>query len=324
MKNFLKHITWFSLPALLGVILLFGINPDKRFSYRFVKGECSNKASWIYDRLFVLPQNADVVFIGASQTACAVNDDLITGKLQESAGKEVYAASLGYCRGGRDIQYVMLKEVFRKKKPRIVVIEVTEDEPKKSHPVFPYLAETGDLFGSAIFFNQRYFQSLWKGLLVRFEYMKWTLSGQILNNQPLSSLYGYLPTDAVAGEEALLQNRKNWSKRLAKTKPEYLREVEIRYSRHYLEKMTELAETNGSRVIFLYLRESGSRLSLPLLYDLYRKKGDVIILPEELFEDLTCWSDATHFNDKGAQRASEIISETLIRELNGSIDVFGR
>lgn len=315
MKNFLKHIFWFMLPVMLGAILLFGISPDKEFPYRFVKGECNDKASWIYQRLCESPMTADVVFVGASQTACAVNDGMITARLQEFSGKEIYAASLGYCRGGRDIQYVMLKEILRNKNPELVVIEVTEDEPKKSHPVFPYLAETADLFGSAIFFNQRYFQSIWKGLVLRFEYLKWKLSGQKFTPLPLPSPFGYLPTDAVAGEELLNRNRDNWEKRLAKTKSELLREIEIRYSVYYLDKMIHLAEREGARVLFLYLRESGSRLRLPLLYNHYVSRGELITLPEALYNDLSCWSDATHFNDKGAKWASGVISDALIQRI---------
>ncbi len=311
MKKFLIQILLFALPVMAGVIFLFSINPDKQFSYRFVEGECSNKASWIYDRVFLSDKDMDVVFIGASQTATAVKDEMIEKRLNEQTGQNLKVASLGYCRGGRDIQYVMLQDVFRNKKPKLVVIEVSEDEPKKSHPVFPYLAETGDLLGSAVFFNQRFPLSIWKGLIIRFEYLKVQLFWGDSYHTGVAAEHGYIPTDAVADHAALTRNRMNWEKRLAGNKSAVMRKIELRYSLHYLEKMVQMVGKNGSRVVFLYLRESGSSLNEPILSDFYHSISEVMILPEGIYTDPGNWFDASHLNDKGATLASEVIAGEL-------------
>jgi hypothetical protein len=318
MKKFLVHITLFLLPVLAGVVLLFCLNPAKEFSYRFVEGECSNKASWIHDRVFLSGKNMDVVFIGASQTACAVKDELIEKKLGELTGETVNVVNLGYCRGGRDIQYVMLKEVFRQKNPKLVVIEVSEDEPKYSHPVFPYLAETDDLFGSAVFYNQRYFRSLWKGLVIRFEYLKEQVFGGDTFHGDSTFIYGYIPTEAVADDNLLLRNRMNWERRLSRKKTALKRKVELRYSMHYMEKMIDMAGGNGSKVIFLYLRESGSGLKNPMLSDYYRSVSKIVMLPEEIYTSPGLWFDAAHLNDKGATLASEEIAKELAHTIKDS------
>jgi hypothetical protein len=313
MKKFLKQISLFALPVMAGVMCLFCLNPDKQFSYRFVEGECSNKASWIYDRVFLSDKDVDVVFIGASQTATAVKDELIENRLGELTGQALKVASLGYCRGGRDIQYVMLKEVFRNKKPKMVIIEVSEDEPKKSHPVFPYLAETEDLFESAVFFNQRFFLSLWKGVVIRFEYLKEQLFGGDGYHVGAVADYGYIPTEAVAEQAVLQRNRMNWEGRLSSNKSAVIRKMELRYSMHYLEKMVKMAESNGGRVMFLYLRESGSGLREPMLADYYMSFSEIVVLPEDIYTDPGNWFDATHLNDKGATLASEVIAGDLAR-----------
>jgi hypothetical protein len=315
MKKFLKQIGLFIIPALIGVIFLFIIPVNKQFSYRFVKGECNNKASWIYDRIFLSEHELDVVFIGASQTACAVMDQQIEKELNEITEKPIKAGNLGYCRGGRDIQYIMLKEVFRHKKPSLVVIEVAEDEPKKSHPVFPYLAETRDLLGSIVFLNQRYFKSLYKGLSVRLEHLKWILFENSYPGPSYVSDYGYLQNSTIADAELFHQNRNNWEKRLQRTKPGFYREIELNYSKHYLEKMVNLANENGCRVVFLYMRESGNNLEKPLLFGYYQIFSNVIILPESIYSEPANWSDATHFNDSGATRATKHIASELSRFL---------
>ena len=318
MKKFLLQIWLFSVPVVASAILLFCINPDKQFSYRFVEGECSNKAGWIYDRVFLSHKGLDVVFIGASQTACAVKDELIERRLVKLTGDSLGVASLGYCRGGRDIQYVMLKDVFRHNTPRLVVVEVTEDEPKKSHPVFPYLAETEDLIGSAVFFNQRYIVSLWKGLVIRYEYLRANLFGTCRYSGDPAANYGYIPNSATAGQDLLQQNRLSWERRLHKSKPAFLRTAELHYSQYYLEKIVKMAGKYNSRVMFLYMRESGSRLQEPMLLDYYRNLAEIIILPDSVFANPVNWADATHLNDSGATLASEQIARQLIGVFSGS------
>ena len=107
--------------------------------------------------------------------------------------------------------------------------------------------------------------------------------------------------------------RSNWEKRLQRTKSNFFREIEINYSTHYLEKMVNLANENGCRVVFLYLRESGSGLTKPMLYDYYQSISELIFLPEIIYSVPANWSDATHFNDMGAARASKHIASELLR-----------
>ena len=302
MKKFTSHITLFILPLLIGVVFLFLIPVDKNFSYHFVKGECDNKASWIYNRIFNQKENIDIAFTGASQTSCSIMDEYLEKELTKVSGHDIKVANIGYCRRGRDIQYVMLKDLFQQKKPKILVIEVAEDEPKKSHPVFPYLAETKDLWGSFVFSNQRFPINIWKGVVVRFEYLKYRLfQDERLNTNRITGKFGYLPSDQVAESGILDKNKADWSTRLSKSKPELVRKVEWNYSKHYLEKIVELARQNNCEIVFLYLPESGSNLKYPLLNDYYKSFGKLIVLPDSILTNAQNWKDATHFNDTGAQ-----------------------
>jgi hypothetical protein len=308
MKKLATNIIFFILPVLAGTVLLFLIPVDKNFSYHFVKGECDNKAAWIYHRVFEQPENIDIVFSGASQTSCGVMDELIENEISAITGQKIKVANLGYCRRGRDIQFAMLKDMFQQKKPKILVLEVAEDEPKKSHPVFPYLAESNDLWGSFVFYNQRYFLNIWKGIVVRLEYMKYRLfADKSLNYSRITEKYGYLPSDQVAEPKILEKNKVDWTKRISKSKPDFFRKVELNYSKHYLEKIVELARQNYCEVVFLYLPESGSNLKYPLLKDYYQSFGKLIVLPDSILTNTQNWKDATHFNDSGAMKVSEFI-----------------
>ncbi len=300
------------LPFLAGIAGLFFIPVDKNFSYHFVRGECENKASWMYHRTFDDSRNIDIVFSGDSHTACAIMDKYITGKLSTQHGKIINAVNYGYCRGGRDIQYVMLKDLYAAKHPKILVLQVSEDEPKKSHPVFPYLANSDDLLGSFVFFNQRFISAIWKGIVIRFEFLKSKFIGNdYVNAESQFPEFGYRHSNQNVSGENIEQNKESWKQRLAKNKNEFLRQTELHYSKHYVEKIVQLAAANNCEVLFLYLPESGSNLKYPLLMNYYKQLSDVIILPEEIIEDKRNWKDATHFNDTGALKVSEYISSIL-------------
>jgi hypothetical protein len=92
-----------------------------------------------------------------------------------------------------------------------------------------------------------------------------------------------------------------------------VRNIELNYSKHYIEKIVKLARKHNCEVLFLYLPESGSKLKMPLLTDYYKTLGRLIVLPDSITEDRTNWKDATHFNDSGAVKVSEfIVSEISV------------
>lgn len=310
MKNFKRNIILFLSPFLLGILILFSVPVNKEFAYNFVKGECNNKASWIYSRIFENPKSIDIAFSGASQTGCAIMDSYIEENLQINTGEKHHVVNLGYCRRGRDIQFAMLKDLFEHKKPKILIIEVAEDEPKKSHPVFPYLVGTNDLFGSATFLNQRYFSSLFKGLIVRYEHLKWYLFSNKTNSTSTSD-FSYNSSPQVTSTENIAANQATWEKRLSKKSFELQRKIELNYSKHYLLKITQLAKDNNCQLLFLYLPESGSKLNTPLLYDFYSDLAPVILPSANTIKESNNWMDAMHFNDNGAKEISNTLVDIL-------------
>lgn len=315
MKRFQKHILLFFIPLYIGIVALFIFPVEKKFSYNFVKGECENKANWIYNRIFVDNRNVDIAFSGASQTGCAIMDGLLENELNKKSGENVSVANLGYCRRGRDIQYLMLKDLFDNKKPKIIVVEVYEDEPKKSHPIFPYLADTYDLFSSFVFFNQRFLSGIWKGAVTRFENFKHIVFNTEIQSLKNHSLFGYRHSTQKIADNILAENRAIWKKRLAKQKNSLIRKIELNYSKHYIEEIVKLAKHNSCKIIFLYLPESGSKLKTPLLADYYKSFGELVVLPQSIVENKQNWKDATHFNDFGAKEVSYFIMDKLGEEI---------
>lgn len=315
MRRFLFHIIVFSTPLMVLLVVLFSVQPNKKFAYTFVKGECDNKAEWIYQRIFENHERIDIVFTGASQTSCAIMDELIEEQLDSILNTNSKVASLGYCRRGRDIQFAMLNDLFSYKKPKLLVIEITENEPAKSHPVFPYLAESKDVLGSLVFFNQRFISGIYKALVVRFEYCKHCFFGVQGDKTLTNSDYGYLSSTQVVNIDELNRNQQTWKKKLSSPKPAITSKIENKYPLHYLKKIVKLANTNHCEVVFLYLPEFGSRLKEPENIGIYRNIAPVIFLPDSIIQNKTYWKDPMHFNDSGAKQASYFITRELATRL---------
>ena len=315
MRKFLFNIALFCAPLLVLLIILLFVQPDKKFAYTFVKGECDNKAEWIYQRVFENQEKIDIAFTGASQTSCAITDELVEKQLDSALNSELKVASLGYCRRGRDIQFAMLKDLFAHKKPKLLVIEITENEPAKSHPVFPYLAESKDVLGSLVFFNQRFLSNFYKALVVRFEYCKNRFFGIQADKLCAISNFGYISSNQVVNLDELNKNQQPWKKKLANPKPALISKIEIKYPLHYLEKIVKLANSNHCEVVFLYLPEYGSGLKEPENIRIYRNIAPVILLPDSIIQNKTNWKDPMHFNDAGAKQASDFISGKLAEQL---------
>jgi hypothetical protein len=131
--------------------------------------------------------------------------------------------------------------------------------------------------------------------------------------------FGYLPSTQIAEPEILKQNEIDWLNRLSKTKSGFVRNIELNYSKHYVEKIVNLASQNNCEVLFLYLPESGSKSTKPLLTDYYNTFGKLIVLPDSIVKNSLNWKDATHFNDSGALKVSDfIVSEILLESKNSN------
>jgi len=89
----------------------------------------------------------------------------------------------------------------------------------------------------------------------------------------------------------------------------------LRYPLTYLEKMMALMKAKNIPFVFVYLKESGSKLDSPLYTDYYRKFAQLLIMPPTMLSDRSYWMDASHLNDKGAEILSGWMASKLKDEL---------
>ncbi len=307
MKQILLKIALFFSLMMIAIVAIFLTPYSKEFAYHYIENDCYNHGAWIFDRITKNKTPIDIAFIGSSHTIHAFQEK----RMEEMLGSNYHLTNLGYCRYGRNLQCTILKLLLQHKSPKLIVLEVSEDEEKNSHDIFPYLAETSDLFSSPTLINRDYLTDLYHGASARLECFKATyVFGEKLA-QTDDRLYGYGDADRIATKDELTENENAWQKRLTRKTPESIRKVQLRYPLSYLEKMMALIKGKNIPFVFVYLPESGSKLKNPQHTDYYQKFAPLLIQPQSELSNPIYWMDASHLNDKG----SEIVSEWMAKQL---------
>jgi hypothetical protein len=304
MRKILLKLLLFSGVLLLPAMGLFMLPYSGKFARHFIENDCYNHGAWIFDRITDNPTPIDIAFIGSSHTIHAFQEKSIEALLPE----KLNIVNLGYCRFGRNLEYLFVKELLAHKKPRLIVIEVHEDEEKNSHDIFPFLAGTTDLLYTPTLVNRDYISDLFNGASARLEQLKAQYIFHKKYPEPDQNPYGYGESDRVAADDELAKNEKAWRERLSRSQTPFLEELQLRFPLRYLDKTVSMARKKNIQIIFVYLPEFGSKLKKPLRYNYYQAVGPVLLPPDSILASRNNWMDATHFNDAGAKKISDWIS----------------
>ena len=311
MKQILLKIALFFGLLAIPFASLFILPFSEQFAYHYIEHDCYNHGAWIYDRISHNPAPIDIAFIGSSHTIHAYQEK----KMEELLGGNCQIANLGYCRYGRNLEYILLRMLLEQKSPKMIVFEVHEDEEKNSHDIFPYLAKTSDLLLPPTPIDRDYFADVFHGASARLEYFKAKYIFRKKYPQPYPELYGYAATDRNVSEEELKENQNAWQKRLGRSSIQSFEKIQMKYPLAYLEKMIEMTKEKNIPFLFVYLPEYGSKLKTPKYAYYYQSIATLLIPPLDIFEDPSNWMDASHLNDKGSGMLSEWMAEQLKAEL---------
>jgi len=308
MKKLYKNISLFLLPILL---LLIFLPVDKRLKYKGLEGDCLSHGTWMYQRVFENKKPVDIVFLGSSHTISAVDDALIEAKLSE---RKLHVLNLGYCRLGRNLHYALLKELLRKKTPSYLILEVREDEDRYSHPIFPYLADSKDVLWPKFFFNRDLLDDAYTHLSYKVELSQDFLYHSSKLNSVDQDDFGQGTTNDTT-DLKLMQEAKAKRSIPKEELSEFQNNFYLKYPRSYLKEIAFLCEANNIALHFLYLPSYGSYLDKPKEFDTYKKYGEVLLPPQEIFNDTNHWYDINHLNPAG----TNALSIWLFKEIQNTI-----
>ncbi len=310
-SKILKRIGLFITPIVVFVVILFVMPFDKKISYALLRDNCMNRSSWLHERIFINREPIDIAFIGTSHTIDAIDEDVFRVCLQKQ-GIEATPVNMGYCRMGRNMDYAVIKDLFKHKKPQYIVLEIREKENRDGHIDFGYVADGRDVLAPVLLFNDNIVTDIYNAVVVRMEALKNMIIARNTVHLTSQAPYKKLPDSTVA-HRAYLEDRKERN-RSWKYATGFSRWFYNQYSFSYIDKIIELAATNNCKVMFLYLPEYGS-IPTPEEMDFYTVRGKVLLPPADIYDNPAFWKDHEHTNCMGAQTLSQWLA-TAFREVN--------
>ncbi len=313
MKKFILHISLFCLPILVGSIILLTQPTHKKRAYHYLTEDCEGRGAWMYRRLFESQQPIDIAFLGSSHTINGINDTLINQLLATQSSPFKNTCNLGYCRLGRDLTYVLMKHILEQKKTRVFIVEVLPDEPKFSHPIFPFLAEMKDIVEPQTMWNRSYPNNLYSAAVARLMYVR-----QDLFKEPYAYKYGLreqsgFSTNTFFADSVQLIAKKERRFLNRHKSHTWTRKINLPYSRAWLANIYALSKKNNCQLIFLYIPPYGSAEKEPIELATYQKYGEVWLPPDTLLENKRNWYDDEHLNLQGAHSFSTWVAGRITK-----------
>lgn len=303
MKKFILHILLFMVPVMVGTFVFFSLPTDTKRAYHYLTDDCEGRGAWVYRRIFESKLPVDIAFLGSSHTINGINDTLINQQLAKES-TIIETVNLGYCRLGRDLTYVMMKQLIQQKKTKTFIIEVLPDENPFSHPVFPFLADMKDVIKPKTLFNRSYANNVYSAAVSRLMYTR-----QNIFKEPYIYKYGLIgnfgfSTNTFLADTNLLNTKKGRRYKNRYKSYTWTRNLNLPFPRAWLYSVNELAKKNGAKFVFLYIPPYGSPEKEPIEMKTYTQYAPVWIAPDSIFDNKNNWYDDEHLNVNGAKSLS--------------------
>jgi hypothetical protein len=311
----------------LGLMILIPNNPYIR--WQDMRVEAYARLGWIYERIHDDPTPIDVAFLGTSHTMNGVNASVVAAGMSKAEGRCVHAVNFAIPQYGRNMQWVIARELLENRKVGRLVLEVFEDETRKPHPLFIYPARAADVLGAPALINLDYFsdiallpmrqvrlglESLWPaefGLHAHFDPKDY--DGEDVDNTRIVHVHGRVFTRLRSGHEdpAELdrQVRQIDAGRNLHMLPKRFAALEYHYPLYYLDRILDLARQKGVPVTFLYLPAYGQPAQP---YDMHPFVGrGPMLFVNDILRDKSNWLDYAHLNMFGAATLSDRLGQLL-------------
>jgi len=324
--RFLLLIALATLVALTGLSLL----PQDRYQ-RFAEAATESKhylrIKWIYERIHFDETPIDVAFIGTSHTQSAVDSRIVEAALR-ARGQDVHVVNFAVPHLGRDLHWLLVRELLTSRRVRELVVEVQDFEPRAPHPAFQRLGSVGDLVESPLIVNTGFFDNLARLPRRQLDLFMPAMAGRSAfvfsprgyegpHWDDTERLHGFdqqrtgtHPAAYLDEQAELLRTALHDKERLAgRLRLPSGCSVLKHYNRFYLDSLLNLARERGVHVTFLYLPFFRGP-EQPLEAALYEPYGP-IVKPQGVLDDVTSWLNVDHLNVSGARRTSQWLGDNL-------------
>jgi hypothetical protein len=285
---------------------------------------------WLRDHVLADSRPLDTVFLGSSRIRTAIDPQLVCAVTPQNRP----SVNLGVNWHGRNMHFVLLKDLLSSRPIRRLVLETSADmEAVGTHRVFGSLARPSDALRTPMIrvflpgLIEEPFARNMRGLgdwivpvlapslhAIRHAYDRLTrrISGPHASEiESLTALCGYLPN---SGEYVEFDPPP--TERVEPVRPldSWMRSVSPDAYAFEIDRIATLCRDHNVELMFLYLPRRGYREMAPELRSVLSKHGAVICPPWDEFSDTMNWRDGNHFNLAGAKRFGVWLRSALERE----------
>ncbi|MBP7807774.1 MAG: hypothetical protein KA163_00640 [Bacteroidia bacterium] len=314
MKQFVKKIVVFSLPVLIGLGFIFFIKTNREFCYNYVKGDCEGRGKILYKKIYEDKNKVDYLFVGSSKTWNDINDASLEWSINSPELPRIKVFNSGYCRFGRNLDYLFCKEFLKRNKLKKLFLEVRADESTTSHPIYSYLANGTEILEGALALNGKLLPEVYNHLLMNINFIRHTtnLEEFEINSENIPE-FGFNNVDKILDAETLDEF---YDSELKKTKEFGIdtSSLEYRFSNYYLNKIKKLCDSKKVELVFVYLPSYANVNKTPVFKSHYEQWGKVIIGPDSIFNNKRYWKDVAHLNSHGADAYTKFLATQLSRK----------
>jgi len=298
MKKIIYKIILFFVPIIIIAEIIFFIPATSDFKIAFLKEDCSGRYNQIENRLSN-KKNIDILFLGSSKTMNGINDSLI----ESLTGENCYNA--GYCRYGRNLEFLIAKKYVQAFKIKKLIIEVREEEAIDSHPVFPQIATSTEILSSFKSANTSFINDCFSHFLFNLSYIKHYLDIEIQPTVPnVTNEIGFF-NNSVSVFDTTGYAPFNIIDTMSYTNIKYCS------ANYYLSQFSKLCQQNQIKLYFVYLPNYNAHVSKPIFAKKYRELGNLILAPDSIYTNLSNYTDNGHFTKVGSNQLSHYISAII-------------
>ncbi len=252
--------------------VLAAILPGNAYQrWQLLDGTIHANARWIYERTHFDPAPLDVVFLGPSRMGAGVNAPRLAADLA-ARGVAANVVNFSLPETGRNTNWAVAEEVFAAKKPKLVVLGVTEKPSRFGHAAFKYVAPSGAIADPGYPGDWNYFSDL---IYLPYRQMRLFAADRLPGGLGLATDFDparyrgssvdttgsvVLPDGRIkdgerpgSPEDLARDARKLVAGNHPPLLPASLADLEFGDERHYTRAIAELARRNGAQVAFLFL-----------------------------------------------------------------------
>lgn len=325
--------------AILGVAVLGAIAaatlPDHPYQrWQLVEDTLYANATWSYERLHFDPRPVDVAILGASRTLMGLSAPRIAATLS-AAGTPLAVANLSVIEDGRNLQWAIADELFRTKRPRVVVVMINETVHRWGHPGFRYVAPAAavaappdpllhnsptDLiflpYRQPMLFAAAAAPGL-VGLRDRFDPVRYAAKTSDYSVSHTLADGKHIDMDRVVSADELRAEAAAFARiRHRSSLPSWLAARTDVDDAVYTDAIARLAKANGARLVFVFLPEFGQPTTIASRAR-YARLGRIADFGD-LATNPALFQSFAHLNHRGALIASDRLAATVTQVLGGA------